>query len=152
MKKILFLCVGNSARSQMAEGLGKHFFGDQYDFLSAGSKPSGFVHPLAIAAMQEIGIDISAYRSKSIEEINAADIDTVITLCAEEVCPVFHGQVKRLHWPLQDPAAHDPALSHEERLACFRHVRDAIQARLFALLNDQENSDMPTSTCPASKN
>jgi len=102
--------------------------------------------------MREIGIDISAYRSKSIEAINTADIDTVITLCAEEVCPVFHGQVKRLHWPLKDPAAHDPTLSHEERLACFRHVRDAIQARLFSLLNDQENSDMPTSTCPASKN
>ena len=133
MKTILFLCVGNSARSQMAEGLGKHFFGEQYTFLSAGSAPAGFVHPLAIAAMQEMGIDIRHYRSKSVDEIDQRDIDTVITLCAEEVCPVFPGNVQRLHWPLPDPGAIDPALPQEERLERFRHVRDTIRARLFAL-------------------
>ena len=122
-KNILFLCVANSSRSQMAEGLARHFFGDRAKFLSAGSQPSK-VNPLAIQVMKEVGIDISAHQSKSVDKINPKDIDLVITLCAEEVCPVFLGKAKHLHWPFPDPAS--VSGSEEERLAAFRKIRDLI--------------------------
>ncbi len=127
---LLFLCVGNSARSQMAEGLARARYGPSVTVQSAGSAPSR-VHPLAIRAMAEIGIDITRYRSKSVEEIDPGTVDVVITLCAEEVCPVFLGKAQRLHWPLPDPVAAEG--TGEERLAGFREVRDEIGRRLESL-------------------
>jgi arsenate reductase len=132
MKGLLFLCVQNSARSQMAEGLARAILGGAVHVQSAGSQPAG-VNPLAVAAMAEIGIDISAQTSKSIDSIEARGVDTVITLCADEVCPVFLGDARRLHWAIADPAAPDASLNEEERLAKFRVARDQIKARLEVL-------------------
>ena len=131
---VLFLCVANSARSQMAEGLARHLLGDQVQVQSAGSKPS-VVNPLAIEVMKEIGIDISGHRSKSVDEIDADNIDLVITLCAEEVCPIFLGKAKRLHWPLPDPAA--VQTTPAAQLQAFREVRAQIAERL-KLLNGEK--------------
>ena len=131
MKKILFLCVANSARSQMAEGLARKYFGDKALVQSAGSRPSR-VNPLAIRALAEIGIDISRHRSKSVDEIDPSSVDTVITLCAEEVCPVYLGRAERLHWPLPDPAG--PNGTEDEQLQKFRDVRDEIDRRLKTLI------------------
>jgi len=105
MKNILFLCVANSARSQMAQGLANHLFGDRIRAFSAGSVPAQQVNPLAVQALADIGIDISAQRPKPVDEIDLSKIDQVITLCAEEVCPVVPGAVTRMHWPIADPAA-----------------------------------------------
>ena len=101
---ILFLCVANSARSQMAEGLARKIFGKRNAVQSAGSEPSQ-VNPYAIEVMRELGVDLSTHHSKSVQTIDPASVGTVITLCAEEVCPVFLGKVRRLHWPIQDPAS-----------------------------------------------
>ncbi len=128
---VLFLCVANSARSQMAEGLAQKRFGDAVIVQSAGSEPSR-VNPLAIRVLAEIGIDITDHRSKSVQEIDPATVDTVITLCAEEVCPVFLGKARRLHWPLADPATAEG--TGEERLQRFREVRDEITRRLEDLV------------------
>jgi len=132
---VLFLCVANSARSQMAEGLARARFGDAVNAQSAGSLPSR-VNPLAIRALAEIGVDITHHRSKSVEEIDPATVDLVVTLCAEEVCPVFLGKARRLHWPLPDPAAAEG--TGEERLQMFREVRDEIIRRLGGLLPEIE--------------
>jgi arsenate reductase len=128
-KQVLFLCVANSARSQMAEGLGRMIFGDRVPVQSAGSEPS-VVNPYAIEVMRELGVDLGTHRSKSVQTIDAAQIGTVITLCAEEVCPVFLGKARRLHWPIPDPASKDPKLSREEMLARFRTARDTLRAML----------------------
>jgi arsenate reductase len=128
---VLFLCVANSARSQMAEGLARARFGEAVNVQSAGSKPMR-LNPLAIRALAEIGIDITHQRSKSVTEIDPATVDVVVTLCAEEVCPVFLGKAKRIHWPLPDPAAVEG--TGEERLARFRDVRDQIQRRVDDLV------------------
>jgi len=114
----------------MAEGLARHLFGDKIHVQSAGSKPS-HVRPLAIKAMAELGIDISHHQSKSVNEINISDLDCVITLCAEEVCPVLPGKTKRLHWPIPDPAA--KAGTDAEKLEAFREARGAIKSRLETL-------------------
>jgi arsenate reductase len=132
MKSVLFLCVANSARSQMAEGLARHAFGDRVRVQSAGSKPSR-VNPYAVEVMKEVGIDLATHTSKSVDTIDPKSVDTVITLCAEEVCPVFLAQVHRLHWPIPDPASDDPALGRDAMLARFRAARDAIRARLEEL-------------------
>jgi arsenate reductase len=132
MKGLLFLCVQNSARSQMAEGLARAMFGDSVRVQSAGSQPAG-VNALAVAAMAEIGIDISDQTSKSVASIDPQVVDTVITVCAERVCPVFSGNVARLHWQITDPAAPEPSLSDDECLAKFRVARDQIKARLEVL-------------------
>ena len=133
MKSVLFLCVANSARSQMAEGLARTAFGDAVSVQSAGSSPAE-VNPLAVAALAEIGIDIAEQRSKSVKTIDPDTVDTVVTLCAEEACPVFLGAARRIHWPLPDPAT---ALgTEEERLVRFREVRDEIRRRLPTLLTD----------------
>jgi protein-tyrosine-phosphatase/N-acetylglutamate synthase-like GNAT family acetyltransferase len=126
---LLFLCVANSARSQMAEGLARAFFGARAVVASAGSKPSR-VNPYAIEVMRELGIDLGAHRSKSVDEIDPATVDTVITLCAEEVCPVFLGRARRMHWPIPDPASDDPSLGRDELLARFRRARDTIRGKL----------------------
>lgn len=129
---ILFLCVANSARSQMAEGLARKLFGARIAVQSAGSQPSR-VNPYAIEVMREVGVDLTTHSSKSADTIDPAAVATVITLCAEEVCPVFLGKARRLHWPIQDPASLDPALPRDEMLTRFRTARDQIQARLEVL-------------------
>jgi arsenate reductase len=126
---ILFLCVANSARSQMAEGLARTLFGNRARVQSAGSLPS-MVNPYAIEVMREIGIDISTHHSKWVENIDPESVDTVITLCAEEVCPVFLGKARRLHWPIPDPASKDLTISREEMLNRFRTARDTIREML----------------------
>jgi arsenate reductase len=128
---ILFLCVANSARSQMAEGLARRLFGDRVRVQSAGSRPST-VNPWAIEVMREVGVDLTGHRSRSVDDVDPATVDTVITLCAEEVCPVFLGRATRLHWPLPDPASPEP-LPREVMLARFRAARDELQRRLEAL-------------------
>lgn len=125
--RILFLCVANSSRSQMAEGLARRLFGPAAVVASAGSAAT-YVNPNAIAAMREIGIDISAHRSKAIAEVDVASFDVIITLCADEVCPVVPARVQRLHWPLPDPVAGSEA----GRLDRFRQSRDDIRRRLEA--------------------
>ncbi len=127
---LLFLCVANSARSQMAEGLARARFGESVTVQSAGSQPSR-VNPLAIRVLAEIGIDITRHRSKSVTEIDPATVDVVVTLCADEVCPVFLGNARRLHWPLPDPAAVEG--TGDERLGAFRRVRDEIARRVDSL-------------------
>ena len=127
---LLFLCVANSARSQMAEGLARHLLGPGVRVQSAGSTPSR-VNPFAIEVMREIGIDLSGHASKSVDTIAPATVDTVITLCAEEVCPVFLGKARRLHWGLPDPAA--VAGDEPARLAAFRATRDELRRRIAAL-------------------
>jgi len=124
---ILFLCVANSARSQMAEGLARSILRKSFSIQSAGSSPS-FVHPLAIQVMQEIGIDISKQRSKSVTEIKTESIDLVITLCQEEVCPTLPQKTKILHWALPDPARLKGTT--EDNLVAFRSVRDQIHSLL----------------------
>lgn len=127
---LLFLCVANSARSQMAEGLARAHFGDAVRVQSAGSRPSA-VHPLAVAALAEVGIDVSGQRSKPVSEIDAGSVDLVITLCAEEVCPVFPRRVRKVHWPLPDPAA-EPSPAGRP-LDAFRDVRDELARRIAEL-------------------
>jgi len=126
---LLFLCVANSARSQMAEALARDLYGDRARVQSAGSRPSS-VNPLALEALAELGIDATAQHSKAVAAIDPAGVDTVITLCAEEVCPVFLHAATRLHWPFPDPAA--PGLDRAEALARFREVRDGLRSRLLA--------------------
>jgi arsenate reductase len=127
MKGVLFLCVANSARSQMAEGIARLLAPVGTKLWSAGSRPTS-VRPEAIAVLKEIGIDISGQRAKAVAEIPAAEVDTVITLCGEEECPLFLGKATRLHWGLPDPAAVDG--SEAERLDAFRKVRDELRRRI----------------------
>jgi arsenate reductase len=132
-QKVLFLCTGNSCRSQMAEGMLRHLAGDRFEVVSAGLQPST-VNPLAIAVMREIGIDISGQRSKSVKEFLGEYFGHVVTVCdsANERCPIFPGTVRRLHWPIEDPAA---AVGNDaERMAVFRRVRDEIAHRLRAFV------------------
>ena len=144
-RSILFLCVANSARSQMAEGLARSILGPRVRVQSAGSKPSR-VNPYAVEVMMEVGIDLGSHHSKSVDTIDAATVDTVITLCAEEICPVFLGQARRLGWPIPDPASDDPRLSPDELRARFRTARDQIRGRLevLAALLDVPDGPAPT--------
>ena len=127
MKGILFLCTGNSCRSQMAEGFTKKMFPKNIEIFSAGLEPKG-VHPMAVKVMQEIGVDISHQKSKNISEIPIDKIDLVVTLCgdAAERCPIFPGKVKKNHWSLDDPAKVQG--SQEEIIKIFRKVRDKIKS------------------------
>ena len=133
---ILFLCVANSARSQMAEGLARQMF-PGFRIQSAGSRPSR-VNPYAIEVLAEVGIDAGTHTSKSVQDIDPASVDLVITLCAEEVCPVFLGMAKRLHWPIPDPASDDPSLTPEQMRARFRAGRDEIRRRLVAFGKERD--------------
>lgn len=128
---ILFLCVANSARSQLGEGLARQLF-PGLSIQSAGSRPSR-VNPYAIEALAELGIDASEHASKSVADIDPTTVGLVITLCAEEVCPAFLGRAERLHWPIPDPASDDPALTPEELRTRFRAARDEIRRRLEGL-------------------
>jgi arsenate reductase len=132
MKRILFLCVANSARSQMAEGLARQLLGAGAEVMSAGSSPST-VNPYAIEVMAEIGIDISGQRSKPVDEIDLNGINLIVTLCAEEVCPVVPGHVERLHWPIPDPVSTDPSITPEDMRARFRVARDRLKGWLETL-------------------
>lgn len=132
---ILFLCVANSARSQMAEGLARQLL-PQARVQSAGSAPTR-VNPLAIEAMAELGFSLTDQASKSVNDIDPSTVDLVITLCAEEVCPLFLGEAERLHWPLQDPDRKHEELTHEERLSHFRVARDEIRGHIEALAADR---------------
>ena len=138
-QRVLILCTGNSARSQMAEGLLRHDAGERFDVESAGTKPSQ-VRPEAIAAMKELGIDISGHRSKSVDEFAGQSFDYVLTVCdnAQESCPIYPGHTNRLHHSFEDPAAVQS--SEEQRLASFRVVRDEIREFLRTFPNAMERS------------
>jgi arsenate reductase len=141
---ILILCTGNSCRSHLAEGILRAAAGDTFRVASAGSKPAGYVHPLAIEVMREIGIDLSGHRSKHLDEFLGEEIETVITVCgnADAACPMFPGQVNRHHWGFDDPA--HATGSEEEKLAVFRRVRDEIKRTFEAYAagrKDARNSE-----------
>ena len=127
---VLILCTGNSCRSHLAEGFLRSAAGDLLNVQSAGSKPAGYVHPLAIQVMQEVGIDISSHRSKPLTDFLEQNIDTVITVCgnADQAGPIFPGQMRRYHWPFEDPA--HATGTEVEKLEVFRRVRDEIR-RVF---------------------
>ena len=133
-QRILFLCTGNSARSQMAEGLLRHFAGDRFEVFSAGTRPTG-LNPNAVTAMAELGVNIAGSRSKSVDEFAGQRFDYVFTVCdnAKESCPVFPGGGKKLHESFEDPAA-APA---DRQLVVFREVRDQIAERLRKFVREQ---------------
>ena len=137
--RVLILCTGNSARSQMAEGLLRNDAGDQFEVFSAGVK-SSFVRPQAIETMREVGIDISGQRSKPVDEFLDEEFDYVITVCdnANELCPVFSGRTKRIHWSIEDPAA--ASGNEQEKLAVFRRVRDQLREQLRAWFSAAKKS------------
>jgi arsenate reductase len=117
-------------------------YGDRVRVQSAGSRPTR-VNPYAVEVLQEVGYDPSGHTSKGVDTINPSTVDTVITLCAEEVCPVFPGRVQRLHWPLSDPATEDPTVSREALLQRFRDTRDELRRRLLAWDPTEVVSDPP---------
>jgi arsenate reductase len=131
--RVLILCTGNSARSQMAEGLLRSLADEGWTVASAGTRPVG-LNPLAVEAMQEIGIDISSQRSKAVTEFAGQRFDAVITVCdaTAKACPIFPGGTKRMHWSLPDPAAAEG--SHEEKLAAFRSVREELRNHFLKFL------------------
>lgn len=135
--KVLFLCTGNSCRSQMAEGFLRAYGADRYEAYSAGIKPS-VVNPLAVAVMREVGIDISAHRSKDVAEFLGQHFATIITVCdnANEHCPIFPGPAVREHWPFDDPA-HAQGNADEQR-EVFRRVRDEISTRISRFVAQKE--------------
>ncbi|MFA6038091.1 MAG: arsenate reductase ArsC [Legionellales bacterium] len=128
--KILFLCVANSARSQMAEGIARYEFGDSVEVLSAGSQPTT-LNPLAVKSLQEINIDIGHHQSKSIDAIDLKTIDLIITLCADEICPLVIGKQQKKNWPFPDPA--NPNLTRNEQIAKFSEVRDQLIEKIRGL-------------------
>ena len=136
MKRLLVLCTGNSARSQMGEGLFRHEGRGAYEVASAGTKPS-HVRPEAIAVMKELGIDISGHRSKSVNEFEGQSFDYVVTVCdnARDNCPVFPAGTDRIHWSFEDPAAVQGG--EQELLAAFRRIRDEIHERVKTFFQDR---------------
>ena len=135
--RVLFLCTGNSCRSHMAEGLLRSLGGDRFEAFSAGAKPAGYVHPLAIRAMQELDIDISHHTSKSLDAFRGQEFDYLITVCdsAREACPTHAGAATQLHWSFDDPAQTQG--DDEVKMAGFRRVRNEIQQRLEQFLANQ---------------
>ena len=144
---VLILCTGNSCRSHLAEGILRAAAGDILTVHSAGSKPAGYVHPLAVRVMQEIGIDLATHTSKHMNEFLSAPVETVITVCgnADQACPVFPGQVNRHHWPFDDPA--HATGTEAEVLAVFRRVRDEIR-RTFEAYADGRRDALKTRVTP----
>ena len=142
-KRVLILCTGNSARSQMAEGLLRHMAGDRFEVESAGVEPS-HVRPQAVEAMRERGIDIRPHRSKSVDEFTGQDFDYVITVCdnANERCPVYPATTQRIHWSFDDPAAAEG--DEAARLAVFLRVRDEIESRLRDFLREEPQMNTDT--------
>ena len=141
MQRVLILCTGNSCRSQMAEAHWESLGEGNWQSDSAGSKPSGYVHPLAIQAMQELDINISANTSKSLDQFKHQPFDLVVTVCdnAKESCPVFPGAKETLHWPFDDPA--DATGTDEEKMIVFRRVRDEIKFKIQSYLNTRRNGE-----------
>ena len=141
MQRVLILCTGNSCRSQMAEAHWESLGEGNWQSDSAGSKPSGYVHPLAIQAMQELDINISANTSKSLDQFKHQPFDLVVTVCdnAKESCPVFPGAKETLHWPFDDPA--DATGTDEEKMIVFRRVRDKIKFKIQSYLNTRRNGE-----------
>jgi arsenate reductase len=139
VKRVLFLCTGNSCRSQMAEGLVNHYLGERWEAFSAGTEPSGYVHPMAVRAMAELGIDISAGRSKSVDQYRHVAFDRVITVCdhAAKNCPAWLGKGTVMHIGFPDPATADG--TDEERMAVFRQVRDGLREQVLAYLERETN-------------
>jgi len=133
-KRVLFLCTGNSCRSQMAEGLLRYKAGDRFEVASAGTAPH-LVHPFAVKVMEEIGIDISGHHSKSVKEFMNQGFDYIITVCdqAREACPVFPGGEKRIHWSLEDPVRAEG--SEEEKLNIFRRIREELMSRIEGFIS-----------------
>jgi arsenate reductase len=129
-KKVLFLCVANSARSQLAEALGRKYLG--VEVFSAGSSPTR-VNPYTLEVLEEIGLDASSQHSKAVHELDLSGIDLIVTLCAEEICPVGLTGVRRLHWPIPDPDLKDPSRSQEDFLKSFRATRENIRERILTL-------------------
>jgi len=141
-RRVVILCTGNSARSQMAEGLLRHLGGTRFEVFSAGTRPVG-VNVLAIEVMREVGIDISKQRSKSVGEFAGQEFATVITVCdnAAEECPIFPGAPRRVHWSLPDPAA--VSGTREEKLGAFRKVRDELERRIRSFANSEVSGEHP---------
>lgn len=135
-RRVLILCTGNSARSQMAEGLLRHLAGERFEIFSAGVDPS-YVRPQAVEAMREVGVDISGHRSKSVDEFAGQEFDYIITVCdnARERCPLFPGKAERIHWSFDDPAQAEG--DEKAVLAVFRRVRDEIESRLRDFIESQ---------------
>lgn len=140
MPSLLFLCVANSARSQIAEGLARRLAPPGTKVYSAGSEP-GVIHPLAVRVLAEAGVDASGQRSKGLDAVPLDEIDLVVTLCAEEVCPLFPRPVRKEHWPLPDPAR--VAGDEATRLAAFRAVRDELARRIGKLLEETSGGAHP---------
>ena len=138
MKKVLFLCTGNSARSQMAEALVNRFLGDAWQAYSAGTDPAGYVHPMAVEVMAELGIDISGQHSKSADEFRDVDLDLVVTVCddAAENCPLWLGPGRRIHIGFEDPAK--ASGNRGQRLAVFRRIRDGMRTQVLSILENRE--------------
>jgi arsenate reductase (thioredoxin) len=134
MKRVLFLCTGNSCRSQMAEGFLRDIAKDKFEIFSAGVEPTQ-VNPFAIKVMAEVGIDISSYKSKSVTEFLNQRFDYIITVCdnAKKTCPIFSGQYEKIHWDIEDPT--DVKGSEEEKLYFFRKIRDKIKNRCLYFMN-----------------
>ena len=140
-RRVLFLCTGNSCRSQMAEGLVNAFLGDRYEAFSAGTAPTGYVHPLAVEVMRELGIDISQQRSKSADEFRGMDLHLVVTVCddAAQDCPVWLGKGAKVHLGFPDPAQVDG--DAREQVRAFRDVRDQMQAQVLDCLRSWKNKE-----------
>jgi arsenate reductase len=140
-KRVLIVCTGNSCRSQMAEGLWNHLAGGEWIAFSAGSLPAGYVHPLAVAAMNEIGLDISSHHSKPVDTFAGQSFDLVVTVCdyAKETCPALPEATQTLHWPFHDPFT--ATGSEEARLATFREVRDQIADQIRAYLRTERRNE-----------
>jgi arsenate reductase len=148
-KRVLFLCTGNSARSQMAEGLVNRFLAEEWEAYSAGTQPAGYVHPLAMQTMGELGINIAGQRSKAADEFRTMDLDLVVTVCdaAAENCPLWLGRGQVVHLGFPDPARAKG--SYAEQLEIFRQVRDAIRQRVFEILKGESghvNADIRRGT------
>ena len=133
-RRVLFLCTGNSCRSHMAEGLLRKLGGDRFEVASAGAKPAGYVHPLAIKAMAEVGVDISKHTSKHLDVFDGQRFDYLITVCdnAREACPTYAGAAQQVHWSFDDPAHAQGG--EDEKMKTFRRVRDEIQTRLRSFI------------------
>ena len=136
-KTVLILCTGNSCRSQMAQAIWQNLGQGKWNAESAGSKPSGYVHPLALKAIEEIGLSIDGLRSKSVDEFAQQDIELAVTVCdnAKEACPVLPGVSRTLHWPFEDPA--DATGTEEEQMNFFREIRDQIQKKIAEYLESE---------------
>lgn len=144
---VLILCTGNSCRSHLAEAILRRAAGDVIEVASAGSKPAGYVHPMAIEVLKEIGLDASGHRSKHLSEFLEVPVATVITVCgnADQVCPVFPGQVNRFHWGFDDPA--HAVGTEEEKLVVFRRVRDEI-SRVFTAYAEGRRDQLKSRPTP----